>query len=83
MHKHGDRRDRHRRRDNVSQLQDLKAWKKRRELPPANATWPTCLIIAPSTVVHNWQREFETVQIPTFSYTTTTHDEYVSGDTLR
>ncbi|GLB44628.1 putative SNF2 family N-terminal domain containing protein [Lyophyllum shimeji] len=39
---------------------DLPAWKERRELPPADATWPTCLIIAPSTVVHNWQREFET-----------------------
>ncbi|KAF8064179.1 RAD26-like SNF2 family DNA-dependent ATPase [Lyophyllum atratum] len=60
MHKNGVITDRHRRKEHVSLLQDLQAWKKRRELPPADATWPTCLIIAPSTVVHNWQREFET-----------------------
>lgn len=53
--------DMYRRRDHVSNLQDGKSWRKRRELPPANATWPTCLIVAPSTVVHNWEREFETV----------------------
>ncbi|KAF5375367.1 hypothetical protein D9615_008005 [Tricholomella constricta] len=60
MQKKGVITDKHRRKKHVSHLQDLKAWKKRRELPPADATWPTCLIIAPSTVVHNWQREFET-----------------------
>ncbi|KAF9463307.1 P-loop containing nucleoside triphosphate hydrolase protein [Collybia nuda] len=60
MHKSGVITDKHRRRDYVSRLQDREAWKLRRELPPANAKWPTCLIIAPSTVVHNWQREFET-----------------------
>ncbi|KAG6837763.1 hypothetical protein H0H93_001690 [Arthromyces matolae] len=52
--------DKNRRKKHVSRLQDGEAWKKRRELPPADATWPTCLIIAPSTVVHNWQREFQT-----------------------
>ncbi|KAF8968711.1 P-loop containing nucleoside triphosphate hydrolase protein [Flammula alnicola] len=52
--------DKHRRQKYVSKLQDRKAWRERRELPKANAKWPTCLIIAPSTVVHNWQREFET-----------------------
>lgn len=61
MQKDGVVTDMDRRRNYVSRMQDRKAWKKRRELPLANAKWPTCLIIAPSTVVHNWQREFETV----------------------
>ncbi|KAH0833982.1 RAD26-like SNF2 family DNA-dependent ATPase [Lanmaoa asiatica] len=60
MKKHGDRRDVDRRRNHVSKLQDGIEWKKHRTLPPANAVWPTCLIIAPSTVVANWEREFET-----------------------
>ncbi|KAF4588687.1 hypothetical protein EYR40_010240 [Pleurotus pulmonarius] len=53
-------RDRKRRWRHVSHLQDGAQWRKHRKLPPANATWPTCLIIAPSSVVPNWQREFET-----------------------
>ena len=61
MRKHGDIRDLDRRRNHVSDLQDSPDWRIRRTLPPANARWPTCLIIAPSTVVHNWQREFEKV----------------------
>lgn len=61
MKKHGDMRDVERRRNHVSSLQDKQSWKRHKRLPPANATWPTCLIIAPSTVVHNWKREFETV----------------------
>jgi SNF2 family DNA or RNA helicase len=64
MQKDGVVTDKYRRRNHVSRLQDRKAWKERRELPLANDKWPTCLIIAPSTVVHNWQREFETVGIP-------------------
>ncbi|KAH0579842.1 hypothetical protein H2248_002670 [Termitomyces sp. 'cryptogamus'] len=60
MQKNGVVTDKNRRRKHVSRLQDEEAWKKRRELPSADATWPTCLIIAPSTVVHNWQREFHT-----------------------
>lgn len=60
MRKDGVVTDKHRRRNYVSRLQDRKAWKERRELPLADAKWPTCLIIAPSTVVHNWQREFDT-----------------------
>lgn len=63
MRKDGVVTDKHRRRNYVSRLQDRKAWKERRELPLADAKWPTCLIIAPSTVVHNWQREFDTVCI--------------------
>ena len=55
--------DKNRRRKHVSKLQDRKAWRERKELPPADATWPTCLIIAPSTVVHNWEREFKTVRL--------------------
>ncbi|RDB19634.1 DNA excision repair protein ERCC-6-like 2 [Hypsizygus marmoreus] len=60
MKKEGVMTDMDRRHKHVSRLQDHRAWKEKRQLPPANATWPTCLIIAPSTVVHNWQREFET-----------------------
>ncbi|OCH88939.1 hypothetical protein OBBRIDRAFT_779245 [Obba rivulosa] len=61
MKKHGDIRDVDRRRNHVSRLQDVsKDWKEHRRLPPANKTWPTCLIMAPSSVVGNWEREFET-----------------------
>ncbi|KDQ54546.1 hypothetical protein JAAARDRAFT_397913 [Jaapia argillacea MUCL 33604] len=60
MKKHGDIRDLNRRREHVSKLQDLPSWKKSRQLPAPNATWPTCLIIGPSSVVHNWEREFQT-----------------------
>ncbi|KAG6891444.1 hypothetical protein C0992_006703 [Termitomyces sp. T32_za158] len=60
MQKKGVVTDKNRRRKHVFRLQDEDAWKKRRELPPADDTWPTCLIVAPSTVVHNWQREFQT-----------------------
>ncbi|PPQ68987.1 hypothetical protein CVT25_009172 [Psilocybe cyanescens] len=49
--------DRHRRRKYVFKLQDNKNW--RREMPRADAKWPTCLIIAPSSVAGNWEREFE------------------------
>jgi SNF2 family DNA or RNA helicase len=61
MKKDGIITDKNRRRKYISKLQDGKAWRERRELPLANAKWPTCLIVAPSTVVHNWEREFETV----------------------
>ncbi|KAF9228076.1 hypothetical protein BS17DRAFT_318817 [Gyrodon lividus] len=60
MNKHGDKRDVDRRRNYVSKLQDGPEWKKHRTLPPANSIWPTCVIIAPSSVVPNWEREFET-----------------------
>ncbi|TFK47224.1 hypothetical protein OE88DRAFT_1666566 [Heliocybe sulcata] len=60
MKKYGDSRDLDRRRRYVSQLQDLPDWKERRQMPPANQVWPTCLIIAPSSVVGNWEREFAT-----------------------
>ncbi|KAI0085593.1 P-loop containing nucleoside triphosphate hydrolase protein [Irpex rosettiformis] len=58
MGKIGDNRDENRRRELVSKLMDQESWKKSRTLPPANETWPTCLIIAPSSVVPNWEREF-------------------------
>ncbi|KAI5985016.1 RAD26-like SNF2 family DNA-dependent ATPase [Pisolithus albus] len=60
MKKYGDARDVDRRRKHVSHLQDRPEWADRRTLPPADATWPTCLIIAPSSVVPNWEREFQT-----------------------
>ena len=48
MRKHGDERDLDRRHDYVSELQDGKSYRKKGILPKANATWPTCLIIAVS-----------------------------------
>lgn len=62
MRKYGDTRDVDRRKKHVSILQDGEDWKLRRKLPPANTKWATCLIIAPSSVVPNWEREFETVR---------------------
>ncbi|TDL26985.1 hypothetical protein BD410DRAFT_836072 [Rickenella mellea] len=59
MLKHGDERDIDRRRLHVSRLQDNRTWKEQKTLPPANEKWPTSLIVAPSTVVHNWEREFQ------------------------
>ncbi|CAL1697934.1 unnamed protein product [Somion occarium] len=59
MHKYGDERDSDRRYKHVSKLQDGDSWKKHRKLAPANETWPTALIIAPSSVVGNWEREFQ------------------------
>ncbi|KAI0668887.1 P-loop containing nucleoside triphosphate hydrolase protein [Trametes maxima] len=60
MQKKGNSHDLERRRAHVARMQDCKEWKQSRTLPPANAAWPTCLIIAPSSVVGNWEREFET-----------------------
>ncbi|KAF9529073.1 P-loop containing nucleoside triphosphate hydrolase protein [Crepidotus variabilis] len=60
MKKDGVISDKDRRKKYISKLQDSEAWQTRRQLPLANAKWPTCLIVAPSTVVHNWEREFET-----------------------
>ncbi|KAJ3868496.1 P-loop containing nucleoside triphosphate hydrolase protein [Lentinula novae-zelandiae] len=52
--------DEDRRRNHVRNLQSQPRWKKTKKLPPADATWPTCLIVAPSSVVHNWERELQT-----------------------
>ncbi|KAL4077447.1 P-loop containing nucleoside triphosphate hydrolase protein [Scleroderma citrinum] len=60
MKKYGDTRDVDRRRSYVSRLQDSSEWIEKRTLPSANSIWPTCLIIAPSSVVQNWEREFQT-----------------------
>lgn len=62
MKKTGYQCDEERRQNHVRALQDLPAWKKHKIVPPADATWPTCLIIAPSSVVHNWERELQTVR---------------------
>ncbi|KAJ7482264.1 RAD26-like SNF2 family DNA-dependent ATPase [Mycena galericulata] len=59
MKKKGVASDLNRRHEHVSKLQDGREWRKNKKLPPANATWPTCLIIAPATVVRNWEREFQ------------------------
>lgn len=61
MKKEGISSDRHRRKKYVSKLQDGEQWAKYRTLPPANAKWPTCLIVCPNALVHNWQREFKKV----------------------
>jgi DNA excision repair protein ERCC-6-like 2 len=50
--------DEQRRYKKVDQLLDSNSIN---ELPDANAEWPTCLIIAPKTVVGNWVRELERV----------------------
>ncbi|KAJ3995991.1 RAD26-like SNF2 family DNA-dependent ATPase [Lentinula boryana] len=60
MAKTGFESDEDRRRDHVRNLQNSPEWKKTKNLPPANATWPTCVIVAPSSVVHNWERELQT-----------------------
>ncbi|KAF8519338.1 RAD26-like SNF2 family DNA-dependent ATPase [Hysterangium stoloniferum] len=60
MKKTGDDRDLNRRQEHVGELQDAHEWRRSRRLPRADATWPTSLIIVPSTVVHNWERELET-----------------------
>ena len=60
MKKTGDDRDVNRRQEHVEELQDSEQWRQLRKLPPANATWPTALIIVPSSVVHNWERELHT-----------------------
>jgi len=62
MRKTGTSKDEFRRRDYVAKLQDSEEWNKSRKLPPANDMWPTALIIAPSSVAMNWQRELETVR---------------------
>jgi SNF2 family DNA or RNA helicase len=51
MSKSGAPRDKDRRQKHIAALQDSSGWLKRRELPPADATWPTALIVAPSSVV--------------------------------
>jgi DNA excision repair protein ERCC-6-like 2 len=60
MSKSGAPRDVDRRRKHVAELQNGSGWRVDRKLPPANAKWPTALIIAPSSVVYNWEREFQT-----------------------
>ncbi|KAL1739550.1 P-loop containing nucleoside triphosphate hydrolase protein [Schizophyllum fasciatum] len=56
MGKTGLKEDRYRRKEHVLRLQDRPDW--RRNMPPANATWPTALIAAPTSVIENWAREF-------------------------
>ncbi|KAH9012859.1 P-loop containing nucleoside triphosphate hydrolase protein [Lactarius deliciosus] len=59
MRKSGTLSDKDRRRNRVSQLQDSEEWREDRKLPPADDKWPTALIIAPSSVVNVWTREFD------------------------
>ena len=59
LHKSGDMRDAHRRRDRVRTLQDEGFT--REDLPRADKKWGTCLIICPKTVVGNWEQELERV----------------------
>ncbi|KAL1753777.1 P-loop containing nucleoside triphosphate hydrolase protein [Schizophyllum commune] len=55
MGKTGTARDRYRRRDYVSELQDRPDW--RTNMPRADAKWPTALIVVPTSTVANWERE--------------------------
>lgn len=61
MRKSGTPSDRERRRNRVSQLQDSSEWHDGRKLPPPDDKWPTALIVAPSSVVNVWTREFDKV----------------------
>ncbi len=61
MRKSGTLSDKERRRNRVSQLQDSEGWLENRKLPPPDDKWPTALIIAPSSVVNVWTREFDKV----------------------
>ena len=63
MRKSGTVSDKERRRKRVSQLQDSQEWRDSRKLPPPDDKWPTALIIAPSSVVNVWTREFDKVFI--------------------
>ena len=63
MRKSGTVSDKERRRKRVSQLQDSEEWQDSRKLPPPDDKWPTALIIAPSSVVNVWTREFDKVFI--------------------
>uniref|UniRef100_A0A8H7XTQ6 Helicase ATP-binding domain-containing protein n=1 Tax=Psilocybe cubensis TaxID=181762 RepID=A0A8H7XTQ6_PSICU len=56
MKKTGFSTDKHRRKQYVSRLQDNKDWRK--HMPKADKKWPTCIIIAPSSVTGNWEQEF-------------------------
>ena len=63
MSKTGTSRDVNRRHKHVSKLQDSELWKEKRKLTEGpDERWPTALIVAPSSVVGNWEREFETVR---------------------
>lgn len=72
MEKTGTPRDLNRRYKYVSKLQDevirkrpkgqaVRDWEK--ELPRADDRWPTALIIVPSSLIGNWERELETVSM--------------------
>ncbi|KAI0312226.1 P-loop containing nucleoside triphosphate hydrolase protein [Amylostereum chailletii] len=58
MHKTGTPKDIDRRRKHVSRIQDGREWREHRKLPPPDASWPTALVIVPSSVVGVWAREF-------------------------
>lgn len=53
--------DKGRRKKHVSKLQDGEEWKQYRTLPPADSRWATALIVAPSSVMDVWTREFDKV----------------------
>ena len=64
MSKTGTSGDVDRRRQHVSDLQDSQLWKDKRKLPEGpEERWPTALIVAPSSVIGNWERELETVRV--------------------
>jgi SNF2 family DNA or RNA helicase len=68
MRKSGTPSDKERRRNRVSQLQDSSEWHDDRKLPPPDDKWPTALIVAPSSVVNVWTREFDKVSRSEYSW---------------
>jgi len=61
MQKKNDRRDLNRR-ANFVRDRDIKGIGSHQRVDKEAITrWPTCLIVAPATLVGNWQRELETV----------------------
>jgi hypothetical protein len=73
MKKHADKRDLFRRYFHTEKLMK-RGYRFARPLedkpklafPPSNATWPTCLIVAPVALLSNWKSELETVWFISF-----------------
>ncbi|KAI0030843.1 P-loop containing nucleoside triphosphate hydrolase protein [Vararia minispora EC-137] len=76
MHKIGTPADIGRRKKYVDEdVMERKEWKDRREVPPADERWATALVVAPSSVVGVWDREFSKWGYFEVGVYTGTHEE--------